>query len=150
MSGFIETLRGHAKDDPIAREKFLKIMAEQAERMERLVTDLLSLRRIESSQHLAPSETADLRKAVVAARDALTLLALDKGVTLSIALPDEDTALIGGKTDECVQLFLNLMENGIKLSPNGSTLQVSLERLPQWSGQAFKGPLLCATAPDYL
>lgn len=141
MSGFIETLRGHAKDDPIAREKFLKIMAEQAERMERLVTDLLSLRRIESSQHLAPSETADLRKAVVAARDALTLLALDKGVTLSIALPDEDTALIGGKTDECVQLFLNLMENGIKLSPNGSTLQVSLERLPQWSGQAFKGPI---------
>jgi len=141
MSGFIETLRGHAKDDPIAREKFLKIMAEQAERMERLVTDLLSLRRIESSQHLAPSETADLRKAVVAARDALTLLAEDKGVTLSISLPNEDAALTGGKTDECVQLFLNLMENGIKLSPSGSTLQVSLERLPQWTGQAFKGPI---------
>lgn len=141
MTGFIETLRGHAKDDPVAREKFLKIMAEQAERMERLVTNLLSLRRIESSQHLAPSETADLRKAVVAARDALTLVAEGKGVTLSISLPDENTALTSGKTDECIQLFLNLMENGIKLSPDGSTLHVSLERLPKWTGQAFESPV---------
>lgn len=141
MTGFIETLRGHAKDDPVAREKFLKIMAEQAERMERLVTDLLSLRRIESSQHLAPSEMADLRKAIIAARDALTLVAEAKGITLSISLPNEDVAFTSGKTDECVQLFLNLMENGIKLSPDGSTLHVSLERLPNWTGQAFEEPV---------
>lgn len=141
MTGFIETLRGHAKDDPVAREKFLKIMAEQAERMERLVTDLLSLRNIESREHLAPSETADLRKAIEAARDALTLLAEDKGVTLSISLPDDETAPTSGKTDECIQLFLNLMENGIKLSPSGSTLHVSLERLPNWTGQAFAEPI---------
>ena len=138
MTGFIETLRGHAKDDPIAREKFLKIMAEQADRMERLVTDLLSLRRIESSEHLAPSEIADLRKAIEAARDSLTLLAEDKGVTMSISLPKDETALTSGKTDECIQLFLNLMENGIKLSPKGSTLHVSLEQLPHWAGQAFE------------
>lgn len=137
MKGFIETLRGHAKNDPIAREKFLKIMAEQAERMERLVTDLLSLRRIESAEHLPPSESADLIKAVEAARDALSLVAEDKGVTLSITLPEQATAHTLGKTDECTQLFLNLMENGIKLSPQGSTLHVSLERLPHWHGQAF-------------
>lgn len=145
MSGFIETLRGHAKDDPVAREKFLKIMAEQAERMERLVTDLLSLRRIESIEHLTPSETADLRKAIEAARDALTLLAEDKRVKMSIALPEDETAPTLGKTDECVQLFLNLMENGIKLSPKGSTLKVSLERLPRWSGRAFEDPIGPAT-----
>lgn len=141
MTGFIETLRGHAKDDPIAREKFLKIMAEQAERMERLVTDLLSLRRIESREHLAPSETADLRKAIEAARDSLTVLATRKNVSMSISLPDDATAPTSGKTDECIQLFLNLMENGIKLSPEGSTLHVSLERLPSWTGQAFAEPI---------
>lgn len=141
MSGFIETLRGHAKDDPAAREKFLKIMAEQAERMERLVTDLLSLRRIESQEHLAPSETADLRRAIEAARDSLTPLAEDKGVSMSITLPQEEVAPTSGKTDECIQLFLNLMENGIKLSPQGSTLHVSLERLPHWTGQAFAEPI---------
>ena len=137
MKGIIETLRGHAKDDPIAREKFLKIMAEQSERMERLVTDLLSLRSIESREHLPPSATADLCKAIEAAQDSLLLLAKDKGVSLSIRLPKEKTALISGKTDECIQLFLNLMENGIKLSPDGATLRVTLERLPNWSGQAF-------------
>jgi len=139
MKGFIETLRGHAKDDPIAREKFLKIMAEQAERMERLVTDLLSLRRIESREHLAPSETADLKKAIEAARDSLTPLADVKDVDMSITLPKAETAHTTGKTDECIQLFLNLMENGIKLSPKEATLNVSLERLPQWDGQAFSG-----------
>lgn len=137
MTGFIETLRGHAKDDPVAREKFLKIMAEQAERMERLVTDLLSLRRIESQEHLAPSEIADLSKALEAARDSLTLLAENRGVSISLDYPEETTALTSGKTDECIQLFLNLMENGIKLSPEGSTLRVSLERLPKWTGKAF-------------
>ena len=142
MTGFIETLRGHAKDDPIAREKFLKIMAEQAERMERLVTDLLSLRRIESREHLAPSETADLRKAIEAARDSLTLLAEAKKVTLAVSLPDEKLAPTFGKTDECIQLFLNLMENAIKLSANGATVSVTLEHLPHWSGQSFPDPII--------
>jgi len=42
LLGYIETLRGHAKDDPKAREKFLVIMQEQAQRMQRLISDLLS------------------------------------------------------------------------------------------------------------
>ena len=137
ISGIIETLRGHAKGDPVAREKFLKIMAEQAERMERLVTDLLSLRSIESREHLPPSASADLCKAIKAAQDSLSLLAKDKGVSMSITLPEGETALTSGKTDECIQLFLNLMENGIKLSSKGAALRVTLERLPSWSGQAF-------------
>ncbi len=138
LKGYIETLRGPAKDDPKARDKFLKIMSEQTERMERLVTDLLSLRRIESSEHLAPSETADLRRAIEAARDALTVLAVEKNVNLKIDLPEEQTAPTLGKTDECVQLFLNLLENAIKLSPEGAAVNLTLERLPNWFGQAFE------------
>ena len=140
LKGYIETLRGPAKDDANARDKFLKIMGEQTDRMERLVTDLLSLRRIESSEHMAPSEIADLRRGIEAARDALTPLSKEKGVSLNINLPREEWALTFGKTDECVQLFLNLMENGIKLSPKGASLEVDLERLPNWSGQAFAQP----------
>src|ERR1700678_2770034 len=47
VSGFIDTLKGHAKDDERAREKFLDIMAVEAGRMRRLIDDLLSLTRIE-------------------------------------------------------------------------------------------------------
>jgi len=141
LKGYIETLRGHAKDDPAAREKFLGIMGDQAERMERLVNDLLSLRRIESSEHIAPSETADLRKALEAARDSLELVAEARGVDLVVDLPKEEIAPTSGKTDECIQLFLNLIENAIKLSPKGATVRARLEKLPSWTGTAFARPI---------
>jgi hypothetical protein len=49
LSGFIETLRGHAKDDVGARDKFLGIMQAQAERMARLIDDLMSCRESSST-----------------------------------------------------------------------------------------------------
>ncbi len=47
LLGFVETLRGAAKDDPVARDRFLLIMEREAGRMSRLVADLLSLSRVE-------------------------------------------------------------------------------------------------------
>src|SRR5690606_30096755 len=54
LLGFIETLRGPARDDAAARDRFLGIMHEQASRMSRLVADLLSLSRIELNEHSPP------------------------------------------------------------------------------------------------
>ena len=59
LIGFIETLRGPAADDPVAQHRFLQIMAEQADRMRRLIDDLLGLSRIEVSEHQAPAGRAD-------------------------------------------------------------------------------------------
>jgi len=62
LSGFIETLQGPARDDAVARERFLLIMQGQATRMARLIDDLLSLSRIELNAHLRPStESISLR-----------------------------------------------------------------------------------------
>ena len=75
LIGFIETLRGPAADDPPAQKRFLGIMAEQAARMHRLIDDLLSLSRIELSEHLPPGERvdlADLTRRVAAEADAAT------------------------------------------------------------------------------
>ncbi len=60
LAGFIETLQGPARDDAVARERFLGIMHEQAERMRRIVNDLLSLSRIEMKAHLRPTDGVDL------------------------------------------------------------------------------------------
>ena len=60
LRGFIDTLAGPARDDPEARERFLKTMAGEAARMSRLVDDLLSLSRIEQSEHRPPSDRVDL------------------------------------------------------------------------------------------
>src|SRR5580698_810053 len=59
LDGFIETLRGPARDDADARERFLGIMAEQADRMRRLVDDLLMLSRIEQHEHARPDAAID-------------------------------------------------------------------------------------------
>ncbi|MGZ3306770.1 MAG: histidine kinase dimerization/phospho-acceptor domain-containing protein, partial [Asticcacaulis sp.] len=75
LTGFIETLRGHAKDDVKVRERFLDIMAVQADRMGRLIQDLLSLSRIELNEHVPPSGEADLTMAVHDVVDGLTLIA---------------------------------------------------------------------------
>ena len=60
LIGFIDTLRGPAADDPPAQARFLGIMAEQAARMNRLIDDLLSLSRIELTEHQPPEEAIDL------------------------------------------------------------------------------------------
>ncbi len=60
LSGFIDTLKGHARDDMAAREQFLGIMTVEAERMRRLIDDLLSLTRIEQNEHVPPSGEASL------------------------------------------------------------------------------------------
>src|SRR5690606_7446571 len=79
LMGFIETLRGPARDDAEARVRFLAIMQEQAERMARLVEDLLSLSRIEMQEHVPPTAAADLRGLLEGVVDALELRAGRRG-----------------------------------------------------------------------
>lgn len=130
MLGYIETLRGHAKDDPDARERFLGIMGQQAERMQRLIQDLLSLRRIEQEEHIAPTETADLDLSVRAAIESVAPLAEARGV--KIKYKKKKRAIVPGHQDETIQLCLNLIENATKLSPAESTVHIILSRFDQW------------------
>ncbi|WP_409433084.1 sensor histidine kinase [Litorimonas sp. RW-G-Af-16] len=133
LMGYIETLRGHAKDDPVAQEKFLGIMKTQAERMQRLIDDLLSLRRIEQTENIAPSEISDLHLAIMTAIEAVKPLADKREIVVAYRASGEKKALVRGKQDECVQLFLNLIENAVKISPSGSHVSVRIRRLEQWS-----------------
>ena len=82
LRGFVETLQGAAKDDAQARERFLKVMSEQAERMTRLVDDLLSLSRVEMREHLPPAERVDLNDAVAHVIQTLQPIAAQAGTTI--------------------------------------------------------------------
>lgn len=113
VSGFIDTLRGHAKDDEAAREQFLEIMSVEAGRMRRLIEDLLSLTRIELDEHVPPSGDVDIVDVVRGAVATLQALAKKDDVTISIG----DTAPLPhvvGQRDELIQLFQNLIHNAIK------------------------------------
>ena len=82
LLGFIDTLQGPARDDEKAREKFLKIMSEQARRMSRLINDLMSLSRIELSLHLQPQTRVDLAGIIAQVCDTMGSLAKERGVAL--------------------------------------------------------------------
>ena len=126
LSGFIETLKGHARDDPKARDKFLDIMATQADRMGRLVADLLSLSRIELNEHIPPEGRVDLARSVSDVVDAVSVLSAERGVR--IIVPDRAvTAPIHGDRDEIVQVVQNLVDNAIKYSAAGDTVEIVIQ-----------------------
>src|SRR5262245_11246263 len=87
LSGFIETLQGSARDDTVARGRFLAIMKDQATRMARLIDDLLSLSRIELNVHVRPQTTVDLVPLIRQVADGLQMLARDRDVEINIAAP---------------------------------------------------------------
>jgi two-component system phosphate regulon sensor histidine kinase PhoR len=138
LSGFIETLRGHAKDDPGARDKFLAIMLAQAERMSRLIDDLMSLSRIELNEHIAPLGRVDLAMAAIDVIDALAPQAKDKGVTFDPILPPRGGAVIDGDRDQIIQVIQNLVDNAIKYTPRGGVVRVEI--FPGLAAEAAAAP----------
>ncbi|MCP4316615.1 MAG: hypothetical protein GY789_11540 [Hyphomicrobiales bacterium] len=125
LSGFIETIRGPAKDEPEARDRFLGIMFEQAGRMTRLVDDLLSLSRLELKAHMVPTDEIDLVPLIEHVGDTLRPLATDLGVAIGVDVPDEIVAVQGDR-DELIQVFENLIENACKYGQSGKRVDVSV------------------------
>ncbi len=125
LTGFIETLRGHAKEDPAARDRFLAIMSSQAERMARLIDDLMSLSRIELNEHIAPSGAVDLVLAVTDVLDALGPLASRRGARIESRMLAAGQAVVVGDRDQIIQVIQNLADNAIKYA--GATGAVTVE-----------------------
>jgi two-component system phosphate regulon sensor histidine kinase PhoR len=127
LRGFVETLQGAAKDDAPARERFLKVMSEQAERMSRLVDDLLSLSRVEMREHLPPVERVDLNDALARVIQAMQPLAAKTSTTIEFRQLREP-AIIRGDRDEVVQVFQNLIQNAVKYGRPGGRIDVGIVR----------------------
>lgn len=136
LLGFIETLQGPARNDPEATHKFLEIMREQASRMARLITDLMSLSKIEQNAHIRPDTVVDAGIIARHVVDSLTILASKKGVALNITLSADQDLNVLGDRDELIQVVQNLIENAIKYGQSGKKVDVSVGRvLPKWQAQ---------------
>jgi two-component system phosphate regulon sensor histidine kinase PhoR len=127
LKGYVETLQGSAKDDTAARERFLKTMAEQAERMSRLVDDLLSLSRVEMREYLPPTDKVELGAVLAEVAQSLEPLSQQASIELAL-LPGEAEASVWGDRDELTQVFQNLLQNAIKYGRSGGKVEVRLGR----------------------
>ncbi len=132
LIGFIDTLRGPAADDPPAQARFLKIMAEQAARMNRLIDDLLSLSRVELVEHQQPAARIDLADLVRVAIAGFEPRVQSRGNTLVVSVADLPP--IVGDADQLSQVLQNLLENALKYGREGGAicLTASVAANPRW------------------
>jgi two-component system phosphate regulon sensor histidine kinase PhoR len=136
LRAFVETLQGPARDDENARTRFLHLMASQAERMTRLIDDLLSLSRVEMRVHLPPRGIVDLNETAAYVFQSMEPVAEVAGVKIKL-VSDDVPARIRGDREEIVQVLQNLLQNAIKYGRSGGSIEVRVARdLPRGASGA--------------
>jgi two-component system phosphate regulon sensor histidine kinase PhoR len=115
LIGFIETLQGPALGDAEALPRFLTIMGEQAARMQRIIADLLSLSRIEMTEHQPPAEQIDLAPLLGQVAAFMEPILRDGHTTLTLDLP-ANLPHVRGDAGQLTQVFCNLIDNAVKYS----------------------------------
>jgi two-component system phosphate regulon sensor histidine kinase PhoR len=145
LIGFIDTLRGPAADDPEAQQRFLGIMAEQAARMNRLIDDLLSLSRIELTEHQPPAgqvDLADLCDSVVAGFEPRLA---QRRMTLELSIEPGLPKLIADD-DQLAQVVTNLVDNAVKYGREASVVRLGVtSAAPGGRWPAARGVVLAVT-----
>nr|WP_304286842.1 HAMP domain-containing sensor histidine kinase [Clostridium paraputrificum] len=120
IKGFTETLKD--VEDEETRKKFLDIIEKEADRLGRLINDILILSKIESD--ISGEEDEFLpNKVVDDVINMVKVLADNKNIT--IELDERNYDLLFGDKDRFLQLVLNIVENSIKYSNEGSTVKIS-------------------------
>ncbi len=143
LIGFIETLKGPARDDADIRARFLDTMEREAGRMNRLIDDLLSLSKVEGVERMRPTDPVDLRSVLESV--ILALQPFSDETSCEVSLVADDTVMqVAGDQDQLSQVFTNLIENAIKYG--GDRVEVKVSRLSQTPG--FKGAVAEVSVRD--
>ena len=103
-------------------------MAEQADRMRRLVDDLLMLSRIEQHEHARPDGEVDLGRVLRGVHDLLQLKAAARGVAVELAV-DSGLPRAVGDYDELTIVFQNLIDNALKYARPATVVRVAARPL---------------------
>ena len=147
--GYTETLMSSAGEDKALRKKFLKIIEKQSKRMTRLVSDQLSLAKIESEEHVIPNKSVNLKKVIYEVLKSFEDEIINKEIKLDLKI-DKKTKNVQGDKDELFQVLQNLLENAIRYGGNKSEIVVSLKRAEKRPANLPKNswPAICCEVSD--
>ncbi|HEX8421753.1 MAG TPA: ATP-binding protein, partial [Sphingomonas sp.] len=123
--GFIETLTDEAGEDPAVRTRFLKVMFDEARRMQRLVEDLISLSRIEAEKYRLPAEIVDLAKLIADVRAELLDVAGDRALDIAATIDPGVHGIVGDRA-QLSQMLHNLIGNAMKYGRAGTPVTIRL------------------------
>lgn len=146
LAGFIETLRGPARDDADARARFLDIMEREASRMNRLVSDLLSLSRVEDMERMRPVEPQPIDELLNLSLSTLRAQIEAQDVEIEQIVDEAAPETIPGDRDQLMQVFTNLIENAVKYGKRGGRVRIAVERHENRPG--VRGPAVCIVVDD--
>ncbi len=130
IKGFVETLLGGALKDPPAGERFLKIIAEETDRLGRLVEDILTLGEIEQKITPMKMDRIDLTaKLVVILEQFKTQIEKNK-LVVENRISGKFIIVLGDR-DKIHQVFMNLLDNAIKFNKPEGKIVLSADQKPE-------------------
>ena len=126
--GYAETLREQGAGlDPETRQRFTAIVHDEAQRMQRLVEDLISLSRIEAERFSTPREAISLPALVEQVVEGCRRAATKRGFDLTVEV-EPDLPSVAGDPIQILQLIENLISNALRYGREGTPVSIRLAR----------------------
>jgi len=123
IRGFVETLKSGAVEEEEQRQRFLGIIEIEAERLTRLIDDILTLSEIENHRKLYREERIDIPTAIENSLDVVRPIGERKNIRFVVEI-EEGLPTIKGNLDWFKQMLINLLENGVKYTPDSGEIQL--------------------------
>ncbi|MDI6695036.1 MAG: HAMP domain-containing sensor histidine kinase [Anaerolineales bacterium] len=136
IQGFAQALLDGTVQEPTAIQQAAQVIYDEADRMHRMVMDLLDLARLDAGTMNFERAPIDLRELLAASVKKYAIQALQSQIDLKFEIGDlagEAPIIVVGDADRLTQVFSNLLDNALKFTPPGGQVQVSLRSQESWA-----------------